>query len=52
MTFEQLISDSMSQKPHFMLVVGDFDLTTSKDSNVDATSSCDLSQLICKQASK
>ena len=49
----------MSQNPHFILVTGDFnirssswwknDLTTSEGNQVAAiTSSCGLSQLICK----
>ena len=56
---EQLISDRMSQNPHFTLVTGDFNvrssswwknnLTTSEGSQVDAiTSSYGLSQLICE----
>ena len=59
LNFEQLISDRMSQNPHFILVTGDFnvrssswwknDLTTSEGNQVDAiTSSYGLSQLICE----
>ena len=59
LNFEQLISDRMSQNPHFILVTGDFnvrssswwenDLTTSEGNQVDAiTSSFGLSQLVCE----
>ena len=59
LNFEQLISDRMSQNPHFILLTGDFnvrlsswwknDLVTSEGHQVDAiTSSCGLSRLICE----
>ena len=59
LNFKQLISDRMSQNPHFILVTGDFnvrsfswwknDLTTSEGNQVGAiTSSYGLSQLICE----
>ena len=59
LNFEQLISDRMSQNPHFILVTGDFNvrssswwkngLTTSEGNQLDATnSSYGLRQLICK----
>ena len=59
MNFEQLISDRMSQNPHFILVTGDFNvrssswwknnLTTSESNQVDAiSSSYGLNQRICE----
>ena len=61
LNFEQLISDRMSQNPHFILVTGDFnirssswcknDLTMSEGNQVSGiTSSYGLSQLICEPA--
>ena len=59
LNFEQLISDRMSQNPHFILVTGDCNvrssswwknnLTTSEGNQVDAiSSSYGLNQLICE----